>query len=87
MKNIINENPTKQTTERIADLALVTILSLSFPIESVEKTNTRRVLFVFKKSQKLKEVIESYWRCELRIEPQQFFNQLKIIKTRIYASQ
>lgn len=74
-------------TYQASDLALVTILSLSFPIESVKETNSRRVIFVFKKTQELNKSIESYWRGDLRVEPQQFFNQLTVIKTRIYANQ
>lgn len=80
MKNKIDENSYKTY-----DLALVTTLSLFFPIESVEGTNTQRVLFVFRQTNKLNEMVESYWRRDIRVEPQQFFSQLKIIKTRIYS--
>ena len=81
MKNLINENYYKTS-----DLALVATLSLSFQVESVEKTDTRRVLFVFPNSEELNATVNSYWRGELRVEPQEFFNQLKVIKTRIYSN-
>lgn len=70
---------------KISDLALATTLSLYSPIQKIESTDNRRVVFGFDKSQKVDDLITSFWLGELRIEPQQFFNQLKIIKTRIYS--
>lgn len=70
---------------KTSDLSLVTTLSLYFPIESTESVGNKKVLFVFQKSQKLDDLIAMYWRGELRLEPQKFFNQLKVIKTRIYS--
>jgi len=69
-----------------SDLALATALSLFHPIESVDKTDLRRVCFVFRRSKELDELIESYWNGSLSVEPQRYFGQLKNIKTRIYAS-
>jgi len=70
---------------KTSDLALATTISLSFPIESVEQTGGRRVVFVFRESEALDELVEAYWRCELKVEPQRFFDQLRTIKTRIYS--
>lgn len=68
-----------------ADLSLATTLSLYFPIESTKPVDNKKVLFIFQKSQELDDLIGTYWRGELRIEPQKFFSQLKVIKTRIYS--
>jgi len=70
---------------KTSDLALATTISLSFPIESIDKTHPHRVFFVFRRNKNLDVLIKSYWRQELKIEPQKFFNQLKSMKTRIYA--
>lgn len=75
-----NENYFKSS-----DLSLATTLSLYSPIESTEFVDNKKVLFIFLKSQELNRLIDLYWRGEMRIEPQQFFNQLKVIKTRIYS--
>lgn len=76
-----NENNIFSTS----DLALITTLSLYSPIESTEFFENKRIVFVFQKSKELTDLVDMYWRGELRIEPQQFFNQLKIIKTRIHS--
>ena len=68
-----------------SDLCLATTLSLYLPIENVDKSNTKRVVFTFGNSPKITEIIDSYWDNKLRVDPQQFFNQIKLIKSRIYG--
>jgi len=68
-----------------SDLSLATVLSLYNPIESIDRTNPRKALFVFKNTSSLKKTIDEYYRDEIRISPQQYFNQLRVIKARLYA--
>jgi len=68
-----------------ADLALSATISLFIPIEKVIKTNSRRALFLFRKSKRLKNLINSYWKNRLLVDPQRYFQQLKLIKNRLYA--
>ncbi len=68
------------------DLALVTTLSLFFPIESVDRTRPNKSFFLFKRQEQLDQLIEQYWRGEIRVEPQAYFSQLKTIKVRLYSS-
>lgn len=89
MKSWLNENlneAPENGSYKTSDLALVATISLFHPIESVDKSHPQRVVFVFKRSKDLGELIESYWSGNLKIEPQRYFAQLKNIKTRIYAS-
>ncbi len=67
-----------------SDLALVTTLSLFYPIDSLDRSSPPKVQFYFKRDSDLDKIIESYWKGEIKINPQTFFNQLKIIKTRLY---
>jgi hypothetical protein len=68
-----------------ADLALSAVISLNYPLECIDKTDPRKVLFLFKRDEGLDQLIESFWRGVLKVEPQAYFNQLKAIKSRIYA--
>ena len=72
------------STFRTADLCLATILSLSFNIEAIERINPRKVQFVFRQDKKLDKLVDEFWKGEVRIEPQVFFNQLRMLKARIY---
>jgi len=80
----ITNNFTENGLYHTSDLALATTLTLSSPIEQIDKTDPRRVVFTFKRTSELGSTIEAYWRGELRVEPQKFFGQLKIIKSRLY---
>lgn len=69
---------------KTSDLALATALSLWQPIEGINKENPRKALFLFEQNEKLDELIRKYWQGKLKVEPQAYFNQLRIIKARLY---
>lgn len=70
---------------RSSDLALATLLSLYYPIEAIDRTDpSGKSYFLFKRDEGLDQLVEQYWRRELRVEPQTYFNQLKLIKARLY---
>lgn len=70
---------------RTSDLALATAISVfGIAIESTEQVDVKRTVFIFNKSDKLQDIVNRFWRGELQVEPQSYFNQLKILKTRIY---
>jgi len=68
-----------------SDLALATTISLQFPIQDIDRSNPRKAVFVFLRSSELEDLVEGYFRNELKISPQTFFNQLRDIKSRLYA--
>lgn len=70
---------------RTADLSLTAALCVSgFVIEEMDRVSPTRSVFIFEDSAELQEAINGYWRGELRVEPQAFFNQMKTLKARIY---
>lgn len=82
MKNNLDENLFKTS-----DLALATTISLSLPIVATDRTTPPRVSFVFQRTSNLGALIERYWRREVAVEPQAFFNQMKNLKARIYSGE
>jgi hypothetical protein len=81
----LNEN--EKDFYRTADLALATAISLFYPIEVIDRKNPRKAQFIFKREDGLDELIESYWRGELKVEPQAYFNALRVIKARLYGGE
>ncbi|OGZ65193.1 MAG: hypothetical protein A3C50_02970 [Candidatus Staskawiczbacteria bacterium RIFCSPHIGHO2_02_FULL_43_16] len=77
----LDQNSIYQTS----DLPLATVISLSFSIKSVDRENPRKAQFIFERNSKLDALIEDYWNGNLKVEPQQFFNQLRIVKARLYG--
>ena len=72
---------------RSADIALATAISLFYPIEAIDKRNPRKAEFLFKREGGLDKIIESYWRGELKVDPQAYFNALRVIKARLYGEE
>jgi len=66
------------------DLFLCTVLSIYYPLDSINKANPQKAIFSFKREPGLDDVIQSYWARRLQVEPQALLNQLKAIKTRLY---
>ncbi len=78
----------KMTTNlyQCSDLGLTTVLSLYFPIVSINRSpNSHKAFFSFEQTKELNNLIQSYWRGELRIEPKTYFDQLRTIKARLYS--
>lgn len=72
---------------KTSDLGLATSLSLFFPVKTIDRSNPRKVLFVFEQTDELNDFVNKYWRSEITVEPQTFTNQIKNIKTRIYSGE
>lgn len=69
-----------------SDLNLSAVLVANgFPLEHLDKSVKGRSTFYFTKTDQLDELIDSYWRTDLCIEPQSLFNSLKAIKNRMYS--
>ena len=82
----VDKLPTQQFY-KTSDLGLVTTLSLFFPVRTIDRSNPRKVLFVFDQTGELNDFVNKYWRSEITVEPQTFTNQIKNIKTRIYSGE
>lgn len=65
------------------DLPLVAYISMWYPIEAIDKTLSRAE-FVFKRDINLDKLVQSFWKREIQVEPLAYFNQIKVIKSRLY---
>jgi hypothetical protein len=77
--------PTNNEKFSTADLALATAISLFHPLEAIDReSNPRKAQFVFKRDAGLDELITSYWRRELKVGPQAYYDAMRTIKGRLY---
>lgn len=70
---------------KTSDLALAAVISLSIPLEAIDRAGGQKAQFIFCRTNDLDEIISQYWRGEIRVEPRQFFNAIRDIKTRLYV--
>jgi len=66
------------------NLFLAATISLYFPIESINYINPRQAEFEFLHSPELTNLINAYWKGDLRLEPKLLLSQLKVVKSRLY---
>ncbi len=68
-----------------SDLALATAISLWYPLDAIDRTkDTHKAHFLFRRDQQMDELVVAYWRGELKVNPQEYFNALKNLKARLY---
>lgn len=68
-----------------SDLALASAINMHIPMESIDRTNPRKAIFVFKRSVDLEKIVDLFFRNEMRVTPLSYFNQLREIKARLYS--
>ena len=79
------KNKTDELYYTTSDLALVAALvTWDFSIESIDKSDHKKVLFVFKETLPLKDHIQFYWNDTKLLSPKRYFSILKEVKSRIY---
>ena len=70
---------------RSSDISLSSALCcLGYQIEAVDKQNPAKAIFLIRRDENLDELVKLYFTHQLKVEPLDFFNSLKEIKTRLY---
>ncbi len=84
MTKIINKISTIFTT---FDLSLaVTLITIGFQLIDLEKSNPRKVQFLFKDSIELQKAVNDYWSDKHKVNPRVYFDNLKMLKSRLYTN-
>ena len=69
-----------------SDLALAAVLRASgFVLEETDRSNSRRIAFLFKDNSQLRETVNDFWAGNLKVEPCGYFQAIKDLKNRIYG--
>lgn len=61
------------------------LLCAGYDLLSVDKYNSNKVLFVFKKEDGIEEVTDHYFSDRLEVKARSFFDHLKALKNMIYS--
>lgn len=68
------------------DLGLCSALvCCGYELFSLDKTDVKKVQFVFARDEKIDNVINQYWSNKLKVEARAYFDSLKMLKNRIYS--
>ena len=61
------------------------LLCCNFELLSLDKTQPKKVKFIFKRKEKLDELINKFWSDQLKVKARSLLENLKILKNRIYS--
>ena len=68
------------------DLGVSTaLLCTGFELLSLNKTNPRKVLFIFRREENIDETANAYFADQLKLNARAYFDQLKALKNRLYS--
>ena len=68
------------------DLELATVLiTLGYKLLKLDKTNPKKVRFVFREEKGINQAMLDYWNDEIKLPAQILFNNQKMLKNRIYS--
>lgn len=66
------------------DLALAAALYTACKLESLNKSDPRRVIFVFKACAEIDKLTDDFWNKRFKVDALTYFSALKTLKSRIY---
>jgi len=61
------------------------LISADFKLVSLDKTNPRKVQFIFRREVSIEKVVDDYWADRLEVKARAFFDNVKMLKNRIYS--
>ena len=64
----------------------VSLMTAEFPVEDLNRDNPQRVEFLFIQSPELEEFVKNFWARKIKVEPNLFAQNIKILKNRLYAT-
>ena len=81
MTKTTNQNPF-QTYDLGISAALI---STGFQLADLDKSNNRKVLFIFNRDEGIDDAVNEYWSDRLQVNARDYFETIKMIKSRIYS--
>lgn len=79
----MNKNKSYYETQSLSLAA--TLVSLGLALGSVVKDSGGKATFIFTQNKELNQIIELFWKRELKVEPNSFWEAQRFLKSRIYG--
>lgn len=73
---------------RTYDLGLASALvQVGFALRGLDRSNGKKVEFIFTRTPELEEAIKRFWSGELMVSAQDYFEAIRSVKNRIYSTE
>jgi len=68
------------------DLGAAALLATAgFELIGLDRTNPRKVQFIFNRADGIEKVVDGYWTGKTKVGARSFFDNIKMLKNRIYS--
>lgn len=61
------------------------LISAGFKLVAMNKSNPKKVLFILNREIGIEKVVDDYWADRLEVKARAFFDNIKMLKNRIYS--
>jgi len=61
------------------------LVTAGFELVALDKSNIRKVQFIFHRTTGIEKVIDEYWTDKLEVKARLYFDNIKMLKNRIYS--
>ncbi len=92
MNNKLRNNETEEQiipleeSMQVSDLGCAAALATAgFELVALDRQNPRKIVFVFRRKTDILKVADEYWADHLKIKARAFFDNIKMLKNRIYS--
>lgn len=65
--------------------AAASLVTVGFELVALDKSNSRKVQFVFHRTDGIEKVVDDYWADRLETKARALFDNIKMLKNRIYS--
>lgn len=65
--------------------AAASLVTAGFELIALDKANPRKVQFVFHRDTSIEKVVDDYWADKLEVKARSLFDNVKMLKNRIYS--
>jgi hypothetical protein len=87
-KKLQNNNCSEKYNNRFQTFDLgsaASLITAGFELIELDKTNPRKVQFIFRRTIDIEKVVDNYWDDKLNVSARAFFDNIKMLKNRIYS--
>lgn len=84
-KNLFQENNDDELFATYDLGCSAALLTTGFELNGLDKTNPRKVQFVFNRAADIEKSVNDYWADKLNVAARSYFDNIKMLKNRIYS--
>jgi hypothetical protein len=67
--------------------AAASLITAGFQLVSLDKANPRKVQFIFRRATGIEKTVDDYWTDKLELRARSFFDNIKMMKNRLYSNE